>query len=230
MQGGKTQTAMDILSSLVANGDLRGSTTEQRTDYYKQVCKQLGLDPMLQPFKIISVRGREILYCGRSGAQQLNKLHKVSHKILARELISGCYMVTVNAATPDGRCTESIGVVPIQNLRGEYLCNAMMKAETKAKRRATLDLLGLGMLDETEAESIPYGESLPYEVYAPKEEGIPESMFLSEEGLKKAVSNCLSEEALLKLYNENKERIDVHPELKHLFTERKQALRGAIAA
>ncbi|RYE14076.1 MAG: hypothetical protein EOP45_20185, partial [Sphingobacteriaceae bacterium] len=31
----------------------------------------------------------------------------------------------------------------------------MMKAETKAKRRATLDLLGLGILDETETESIP---------------------------------------------------------------------------
>jgi hypothetical protein len=29
-----------------------------------------------------------------------------------------------------------------------------MKAETKAKRRATLDLLGLGLLDETEVASI----------------------------------------------------------------------------
>lgn len=35
-------------------------------------------------------------------------------------------------------------------MRGEALANAMMKAETKAKRRATLDLLGLGMLDESE--------------------------------------------------------------------------------
>ena len=32
------------------------------------------------------------------------------------------------------------------NLRGDALCNAMMKAETKAKRRSTLDLLGLGIL------------------------------------------------------------------------------------
>jgi predicted transglutaminase-like cysteine proteinase len=31
----------------------------------------------------------------------------------------------------------------------------MMKAETKAKRRATLDLLGLGILDESETETIP---------------------------------------------------------------------------
>ncbi len=33
-----------------------------------------------------------------------------------------------------------------------------MKAETKAKRRATLDLLGLGVLDESEADSIPNAE------------------------------------------------------------------------
>ena len=31
----------------------------------------------------------------------------------------------------------------------------MMKAETKAKRRATLDLLGLGILDETEIPPNP---------------------------------------------------------------------------
>ena len=35
-----------------------------------------------------------------------------------------------------------------------------MKAETKAKRRATLDLLGLGMLDETETDSIPNAQTL----------------------------------------------------------------------
>jgi hypothetical protein len=34
------------------------------------------------------------------------------------------------------------------------LANALMKAETKAKRRATLSICGLGMLDETEVEDI----------------------------------------------------------------------------
>jgi hypothetical protein len=33
--------------------------------------------------------------------------------------------------------------------------NGLMKAETTAKRRATLSILGLGMLDETEIETIP---------------------------------------------------------------------------
>jgi hypothetical protein len=45
-----------------------------------------------------------------------------------------------------------------------------MKAETKAKRRATLDLLGLGVLDETEAESIMPKQ--PQQVKAPTEEQV----------------------------------------------------------
>jgi hypothetical protein len=44
--------------------------------------------------------------------------------------------------------------VPIANLKGEARANAFMKAETKAKRRVTLSICGLGILDETEIDSI----------------------------------------------------------------------------
>jgi hypothetical protein len=40
-------------------------------------------------------------------------------------------------------------------LKGDALANALMKAETKAKRRVTLSIAGLGWLDETELETIP---------------------------------------------------------------------------
>ncbi len=81
----------------------------------------------------------------------------VSHLITSRDTNqeAGVYIVTSKASLPDGRCTESIGAVNIAGLKGEAYANAIMKAETKAKRRATLDLLGLGVLDESEAESIP---------------------------------------------------------------------------
>jgi hypothetical protein len=52
-------------------------------------------------------------------------------------------------------------------LKGDAYANAIMKAETKAKRRATLDLLGLGILDETEAESIPNAQPAPIELESP---------------------------------------------------------------
>ncbi len=117
----------------------------------------MGLDPFTKPFDILRLNGREVLYCTRSGTQQLNKLHKVSHLITSRDTNAeaGVYIVTSKASLPDGRCTESIGAVNIAGLKGEAYANAIMKAETKAKRRATLDLLGLGVLDESEAESIP---------------------------------------------------------------------------
>ena len=117
----------------------------------------MGLDPFTKPFDILRLNGKEVLYCTRSGTQQLNKLHKVSHLITSRDTNqeAGVYIVTSKASLPDGRCTESIGAVNIQGLKGEAYANAIMKAETKAKRRATLDLLGLGVLDESEAESIP---------------------------------------------------------------------------
>ena len=43
----------------------------------------------------------------------------------------------------------------IANLSGEKLANAIMKATTKAIRRTVLAHCGLGMLDETELETIP---------------------------------------------------------------------------
>ena len=147
-----------ILSSIVTNGDLGKLSPDQKVAYYRNFCERLGLDPLSQPFNLLRLNGKEILYCGRAGAQQLSKLHNVSHEIKARETVSGCYVVTAQASTPDGRRTESIGAVPVDNLKGDALCNAFMKAETKAKRRATLDLLGLGILDETETDALPATE------------------------------------------------------------------------
>jgi hypothetical protein len=232
----------EIISSLIINGDISRLTPLQKVNYYRQVCDKLGLDPLSQPFRILKLNGREIMYCDRGGAQQLNKLHKVSHEIRTRETVSGCYVVTAQASTPDGRKTESLGAVPIYNMRGEQLCNAMMKAETKAKRRATLDLLGLGILDETEiTPQDPLKGEMGIDVdllgsnnaSAAHEEahpdGIPTSVFLSLKGLTKAVAQCNTEEDLLQLYNDNKERIDNSPGLKQLFTLRKNQLRRLAA-
>ena len=54
-----------------------------------------------------------------------------------------------------GREDEATGVVNIKGLGGEALANALMKAETKAKRRLTLSIVGLGFLDESEVEGLP---------------------------------------------------------------------------
>lgn len=156
----------DLVESLVLKGDMSGLTPQQKVQYYMKFCERLGLDPLSQPFKLLKLKNKEgtkeILYCDRGGTQQLNKLHSVSHQITAREFINDLYVVTARACLPDGRHTDSIGVVPlIDSASSADRANALMKAETKAKRRATLDLIGLGWLDESEIETIPGAQTEP---------------------------------------------------------------------
>jgi hypothetical protein len=146
-----------VTASIIIDGDLSRLHPSDKVLYYRGYCERLGLDPFTKPFDLLRLQGREVLYLTRSGAQQLNKMHGVSHQIISRELMAepGIFQVIARATLPDGRFTESMSAVSIANLKGEQYCNALMKAETKAKRRSTLDLLGLGILSEEEAVSLP---------------------------------------------------------------------------
>jgi hypothetical protein len=157
------ELSQEVLTKLVLKGDLSGLSEREKVEYYVQFCKRLGLDPATQPFKLLSLGGKITLYAGRECCQQLNMLHKVSHKITSREKIDDLYIVTAQASQ-EGRVTESTGAVCLTGLKGDGLANAVMKCETKAKRRATLDLLGLGLLDESEVETIRGAKSIEYGV------------------------------------------------------------------
>jgi len=135
-------------------GDLSKLSPEQKLSYYKSVCESVGLNPLTNPFSYIVLNDRETLYANKSCTDQLRKIHKVSVEIVKRENMSGTYVVTARAYLPDGRYDESIGAVNLGNLKGDNLANALMKGETKAKRRVTLSICGLSMLDETEVETI----------------------------------------------------------------------------
>ena len=150
-----------VTASIIIDGDLSRLHPSDKVLYYRGYCERLGLDPFTKPFDLLRLQGREVLYLTRSGAQQLNKMHGVSHQIISRELMAepGIFQVIARATLPDGRFTESMAAVSIANLKGEQYCNSLMKAETKAKRRSTLDLLGLGILSEEEAVTLP-GERL----------------------------------------------------------------------
>jgi hypothetical protein len=137
-----------------ANGDIGKMSPKEKAEYYQQVCESLGLNPLTQPFKYLKLSGRETLYATRDAADQLRKKYRVSVRITSRETVDGIHIVTARASMPDGREDESTGCLPLGGLKGENLSNALMKAETKAKRRVTLSICGLGWLDETEVDSI----------------------------------------------------------------------------
>lgn len=145
-----------VLQEVLLGGDLSKLTPEQRTSYYNRVCETLGLNPLTQPFAYLRLSGKDCLYAKKDCTEQLRFIHEVSidPKGFTREVIEGCYIVTAPASLPSGRTDVSTGAVPIEGLKGEARANAMMKCETKAKRRVTLSICGLGMLDETEVETI----------------------------------------------------------------------------
>ena len=144
-----------VLEQVVINGDLSKLSPADRVKYYKAVCESLGLNPLTKPFDYIQLNGKLTLYARRDAADQLRKIHGISVTITSREQVGDIYVVQAKAVDREGRTDEAIGAVSIAGLKGDALANAMMKAETKAKRRVTLSLAGLGWLDETEMETIP---------------------------------------------------------------------------
>ena len=149
-------TDMAVFEKVVVGGDLANITPEQRVDYYKRVCESLGLNPLTKPFLYIKdKRGKLILYVSKDGTEQLRTTRGISIESLEREVIGDVYVVTATARNNRGHTDVATGAVAIENVKGEDLANAYMKAETKAKRRVTLSLSGLGMIDESEVDSIP---------------------------------------------------------------------------
>src|SRR5919108_1602633 len=146
-----------VLEQVLLGGDLSGLTGQQRADYYGAVCRALGLNPLTNPFEYLTLNGKLRLYALRDCADQLRRLHGISIHITSRERMSDIYVVTARAKDRQGREDESTGAVPLGNLRGDALGNALMKAETKAKRRVTLSIAGLGWLDEMELDTFPQG-------------------------------------------------------------------------
>ncbi len=139
----------------MSGGDLYILEPHERVRYYRHLCAKLGLDPAFAPIQFVELDGKLRPYVNRAGAEMLRAKHGVSTAILKSEIQGNLFVVLVRATTPDGRSEESVAVADLRDKRGNDLGNACLFAETKAKRRATLSLLGLGyFLDETEVLSI----------------------------------------------------------------------------
>lgn len=145
----------ETIESVLLKGDLSKLNDEQRLSYYQKVCASVGLNPLTRPFEYITLNGRLILYATKSCTDQLRQVHKISIEIASREKVGEVYVVTARAKDPVGRVDESTGAVALGKAFGDSLANLYMKAETKAKRRVTLSICGLAVLDETEVETIP---------------------------------------------------------------------------
>lgn len=139
----------------IIEGDLSRLTPGERVAYYNRVCDALGLLGTTKPFGYIVLNKKLTLYAMKGCTDQLRKIHGVSLTINSIAIEDGICVVSVSATDTTGRTDTDIGAVPCGHLKGEDLANAKMRAMTKAKRRVTLSLCGLGFLDESEVASIP---------------------------------------------------------------------------
>lgn len=129
---------------LALAGDLARLTVEDRLKYIARTCELVGLNPLTKPFDIMSFNGKTVLYANKSCAEQLRKIHGVSVEIVERKVEFGCLIVRCKATDGSGRHDEALAAVPFNEKNPELASNAMMKAETKAKRRVTFSICGLG--------------------------------------------------------------------------------------
>lgn len=155
LEKAKTDHQFELIEAAVIGGDLARLSPQERVTYYNKVCQSLGLNPYTKPFDYITLNGKLTLYAKKDATEQLRKINGISITGLEEKFVDDLYIVTATAMTKDGRIDQAKGAVSLGALRGEQKANAIMKAETKAKRRVTLSISGMGWVDESEVDSIP---------------------------------------------------------------------------
>ncbi len=153
---------------VIADGDLKTLNATQRIAWYKARCDAAGLDPRTQPFEYLELKGKLKLYATKAATDQLIANRKLTVAITDRrhDQHLGVYEVQCRVTFPDGHWVEDFAAVPTKGKLGDDLCNALMKTCTKAKRRTVLSACGLGILDETEVETITVDPPRPQAIEA----------------------------------------------------------------
>lgn len=163
------EDGLAALVHVLGTGDLSKLSDRGRVGHYLRLCRSLGLNELSRPFDWIFFKEKEnepaklALYANQSCAAQLRRQHHMRVKITRREQVGDLFCCEATAYTPDGREDTSAKYVPVRGQRrdgssyqlsGAMLANAYMKAETGAKRRVTLSMIGLASPpDQDEAAS-----------------------------------------------------------------------------
>ena len=173
----------EAIQQALMHGDLSALTPEHQLLLYHQTCGSLGLNPLTNPLRYLTLKDgdkppRLVLYAGKGCADQLRGVHNITTEILSRTIEDGLCIVVSRSRDASGRFVDDLGAVSITKetgavwktapsgkrykesegviveLQGEDRANAIMKAITKSKNRSTLSFCGLGMLDESEIDQV----------------------------------------------------------------------------
>lgn len=142
-----------MIEHAIIAGDFSNLSEEQKTEHYHAVCKATGIPFEIRPFGYFQNEGKTQLMALKAGTDYARKMHCISVTKLTREVVDELVIVTVEGSTKDGRTDSAIGAIALPSSPKER-ADAIMSAETKAKKRLTISLAALGMLDESETEGL----------------------------------------------------------------------------
>jgi hypothetical protein len=152
--------AQDAINALVIKGDTSKLSLEQKTQYYNAVCQSVGLNPATRPFQFLNFNGKETLYPDKSCAEQMRNLKGVSLSGPKFTFEGTMVICEITATMRNGRTDTDLGIVDTAGKEKSFSRgDAMLKAVTKAKRRVTFSITGLGFLNEV-SDAVDEGKPL----------------------------------------------------------------------
>jgi hypothetical protein len=149
------------------NGRCDKLSGEQKEEYANWICGVMDVKAVLRPIDFIPTQNGLKPYLNKGAAEIIRDARGISVTEIKVTESNGLFVVYCNLKDGNGRTDADIGAWP----KGNEPHNAMMKAVTKAKRRATLSMCRLGGLVE---------EAHPTE-YTPEQQSECKSQILLED-------------------------------------------------
>jgi hypothetical protein len=176
-----------------ANGSLDQLSSAQLIEFRAKLINYLGLNKWTLPFRFYSdTSGGIYLYATKECCAQLRELRGISvinTTDYVRDDVLKTITIKITGVNKNGRTSIATGSVCYENSLPADYHNHIMWAETKAMRRLTLDLSGLGVLADIEVRDMQ-GVAALNVIEEEKEEGDVDVIPLNSNQEK--VANALS--------------------------------------
>jgi len=134
-------------------------TDEERQRHYENVCEAAGLNPDLNLLRYRNMddgsgSGQKhlILYATKGATNAIRGVQGIDVVEQTDAMIGTLYVVTTKVKNAAGRTDIAKGAFDMEGKRGKAAENGIALAQTRSTRRATLQISGLDLLDESELE------------------------------------------------------------------------------
>lgn len=136
--------------------DLESLTDAQREEHYLAACEHFQLPPELRLLDFMWMDASDakrnlVLYAKKGATDLIRDRQDISVVSTVPANGPGYAAFIVEGKNKDGRHEFAVGSASIGGLNGQNLANAVMISHTRAVRRLTLQFVGGGLLDESEA-------------------------------------------------------------------------------